>query len=126
MKKWILKFAFWKTPNDIFEAVKSSRKTIETRPLNPKSTKNYAHMKSEDQVEIVSLDTKERLIKTVDFIHTYRSVSRMADQEDIGKILPGVKSKEELLEAFDEFKKKWGKDYAFKLDNYGIVAIGLK
>ena len=54
MAKHILRFASYKKPNDIFEAVKSGEKTLETRPIS--TSKNF---KKGDELVLVSLDTKE-------------------------------------------------------------------
>jgi ASC-1-like (ASCH) protein len=72
------------------------------------------------------LDTGEKIEKQATFVHVYKSVSEMADNEPIDKIIPGCKSSVELVAIFDQLKKKWGKNYAQKLEKYGIVAIGIK
>lgn len=126
MARWTLKFASYKKRNDIFDAVKSGEKTIETRPINLAVKQNYSQVKVGDVLVMISLDTKERIEKRVTFVHIYKSVTELAKKEPVGKILPGVKISEELVDVFEEFKKKWGKSYANKLEKYGIVAIGFK
>lgn len=126
MKRWVLKFASYKSPNDIFDKVRSGQKTIETRPRNPNSTKDYSNIQPGDMLVLVSLDTKEQIEKVVTFVHTYDSVEAMARNEDVQKILPGIDTPESLLAMYENVKKKWGHDYARKLEQYGIVAIGFK
>lgn len=126
MAKWFLKFASYKSPNDIFNAVKSGEKTIETRPGNANGKKNYADIKPGDQLIMRSNDTGEELTKVATFVHTYKSVTEMSENEPVAKILPGAKTSEELINVFDKLKKKWGRRYAEKLEKFGIVAIGFK
>lgn len=121
MSKIILRFASWKDKNDIFLAVKKGIKTIETRP----ATEKYSSIKIGDILELESLDTREKVKKTASFVHIYRSIEKMAKNEVVEQIIPGVKTPGELVRVFEEFKKKWGKEYAEKLEKYGIVAIGL-
>jgi ASC-1-like (ASCH) protein len=126
MPRWYLKFASYKTPNDIFNAVKTGDKTIETRPGNAKGKKNYADIKPEDILIMRSNDTGEELAKVVTFVHSYKSISEMAENEPVGKIIPGINTTEELVNVFDKLKKKWGRRYTEKLEKFGIVAIGFK
>ncbi len=126
MAEWILKFASYKRENDVFEAVKSGEKTIETRPLNKKSKRNYSKIEPGDKLVMYSLDTKEKLDKIATYIHVYRFLEEMVKSEPVEKIWPGVKTPNQLLAIYEEVKKKWGKSYAEKLDKYGIVAIGFK
>ena len=126
MAEWLLRFASYKRENDIFEAVKSGEKTIEKRPLNKKSKRDYSKIRPGDKLVMYSLDTKEKLNKIATDIHVYRSVEEMVKSEPVEKIWPGVKTPNQLLAIYEEVKKKWGKSYAEKLDKYGIVAIGFK
>lgn len=118
----ILKFGSWKKENDIFEAVKNGIKTIETRP----ATEKYLGIGVGDRLTLVSLETSETCERKVSYVHKYKTVEEMGENEEVSKIVPGVKTKEELVEVFEEFKKKWGKEYAEKLEKFGIVAVGLK
>jgi len=125
MRRWILKFASYKKPDDIFDAVVSGKKTIETRPRNPKSRRDYSNIKSGDILVLKSLDSGRAIERIVLFNHTYDSVEEMVDEEDVEKILPGIGSKKSLLKVYEELKSRWGKTYAQKLETYGIVAIGI-
>lgn len=122
MGREILKFASWKNPNDIFQAVKNGDKTIETRP----ATAKYRAIQKGDELILLSLETGEKITKMVGWIHYYQTVEEMAKKEEVDQIVPGVKTAEELVEVFEAFKSKWGEEYASKLKQYGIVAIGLK
>ncbi len=124
--RWVLKFASYKSKDDIFNAVVKGKKTIETRPRNPGSRKDYSKIKVGDVLALVSLDSGREIEKTVTFVHTYKFVKEMAENEPAGKIFPGVSTSAELEEVFEEFKKKWGRSYAQKLEKYGIVAIGME
>lgn len=126
MTKWFLKFASYNTPNDIFEAVKSGEKTIETRPRNKESNRDYSRIKPGDTLVMQSNETGERVERTVIFLHKYDSVKQLAENEPVENIFPGIKFPDELIEIFEILREKWGKRYAEKLDKYGIVAIGFK
>ena len=126
MARWILKFASYKTPDDIFDLVETGEKTVETRPRNPESLRDYSNIKTGDFLVLKSLDTGKKIEKIVSFVHLYNSVSEMIETEDEEKIFPGIGSKENLLNFYGEVKKKWGRSYAQKLEKYGIVAIGIK
>ena len=58
-------------------------------------------------------------------VSKYKSVAQMAKNEEVDKIVPRVKSAQELINVFEEFKKKWGKNYAKKLTENGIVVLEL-
>jgi len=126
MAKWVLKFSSWKKKNDIFEMVKSGKKTIESRPYNPEKKRNYGEIKPGDTLILKSLDSGEIIEKKAKYVRIYSSVSEMAKNEPVGKIIPGVKTAKELIEVFEQLKKKWGRNYARKLEKYGIVAIGME
>lgn len=126
MAKWFLKFASYIAPNDIFDAVKSGKKMIETRPRNKKSKRDYSSIKPGDTLVMQSNETRERIEKKVVFVHLYVSIKELAENELVEKIFPGVQTPNELVLIFEDFKKKWGRRYAEKLDKYGVVAIGFK
>jgi len=126
MAKWVLKFASWKKKNDIFEMVKSGKKTIEDRPYSPEKKRNYGKIKPGDILILKSLDSEEIIEKKVKYVHIYPSVLEMAKNEAVEKIIPGVKTAQELVRIFEQLKKKWGRNYARKLEKYGIVAIGME
>jgi ASC-1-like (ASCH) protein len=124
MKTWILPFASYKEKDDIFNEIISGRKTIETRPINPASSKNYATVQVGDMLVFESNDSHRIIEKTVVFVHPYKSVYEMVAAENEESILPGIGSKGKLLERYEIFKKLWGNTYKEKLETHGIVAIG--
>lgn len=127
MKIWNLKFASYKTKDDILNFIIDGTKTIETRSRNPNDGDNdYTNIKVGDILKFVSLDTGIELQKTVTFNHVYSSVKDLAKNEDVRKILPSVKNSEEYLKVIEEVKSKWGEKYKYEIENYGIVAIGFK
>ncbi len=125
MKKWYLKCASFETPHDIFTAIKTGTKTIDTRPRNPESSKNPELIQEGDVIVITSIETGESIEKTVTFVHTYKTLEALAQSEDPNLIFPGTSSRSELLLKFQKAKAKWGSAYKKKLENYGIVAIGM-
>lgn len=118
-KKWVLRFASYKTPDDIFNLVVNGQKTIETRP----NTKDF---NVGDKLVLVSMVSKRKIEKTISFVHIYKSPKEMLEVEDFNKIFPNIGSKEKLLEVYEIAKTKWGKKYKNELETFGIVAIGIK
>ena len=126
-KTWNLKFSSKDKPDDIFDLIVSGNKTIETRSRNPNNeVEDYTNVKTGDILKITSNDTGKEITKIVEFNHVYNSVEEMVANEDVEKILPGIKTKENLLQVYEAVKNKWGEKYKFELENYGIVAIGFK
>ena len=124
MKKWYLKFASFEKPNDIFDLVKSGEKTIETRPVSPGSSKNPAIYQKGDILVLKSVDTGEIIEKVIDFVHIYPSIEAMASSESPSKILPGITSKQGIIDVFDVAKRKWGSSYAKKLETMESLLLG--
>ena len=73
-KKWILRFASYKTPDDIFDLVVNGQKTIETRP-------NIKDFKVGDKLVLVSIASKRKIEKTVSFVHIYKSPEEMLEND---------------------------------------------
>ncbi len=119
MRKWVLKFASYKSPNDIFDAVRNGTKTLETRPNTPK----YSKIKIHDILVCVSLDNGETIEKEVLGVRVYKSIMEMSSSEDSNRIFPSAKSPEKLVNIFESFKRRWGKSYADKLEKYGVVVF---
>lgn len=124
--KWVLKFGSYKKQDDIFNEVEKGAKTIETRPINREKKRNYTQVKPGDDLVLVSLDSGRKINRKAKAVRVYSSVEKMAESEPVELIFPGVKSAEELVAVFVELKKKWGKEYAAKLEKYGIVAIEME
>lgn len=117
-KIWVLRFASYKTPDDIFNLVLTGQKTIETRP----NTKDF---KVGDKIVFVSMASKRKIEKTINFVNKYKSLKEMVENENIEKIFPGIGLKENLLKFYEDAKVKWGKKYKSDLENFGIIAIGI-
>jgi ASC-1-like (ASCH) protein len=126
MARWLLRVSSYQKRDDIFNLVGSGEKTIETRPNNPLKKRNYSKVKAGDILIFYSLASGKKIEKTATFTHVYESVEEMVKNEPVNKIFPGIKTPENLLGVYEEVKKKWGKNYAHKLEKYGIVAIGIK
>lgn len=127
MKTWRLRFASYKTPDDIFNLIVSGQKTIETRSVNPeKGARNYANVQVGDKLLFRSVVSGRELTKEVTFVHLYKSPNEMVKKEDVENIFPRIGTNENYLKVIEEVKKKWGKKYKYELETYGIVAIGFK
>lgn len=124
MVTWFLKFASNQTPDDIFNFVVSGLKTIETRPINPNDHPSYVEIKIGDKLVFHSLDSGREIEKNVTFVHIYKSVQDMVISEPVQQILPGIKTPQEMLDVYEQVKQKWGGEYAYNLEHFGIVAIG--
>ncbi len=96
------------------------------RNVSPLQKRNYMKIKPGDELVLVSLVTARKLLKKVSFVRVYKTVREMAEKEEVGKIFPGAYSADELIAVFEEFKRKWGKAYATKLEENGVVAIGME
>ena len=127
VKTWRLRFASLKTPDDIFNLIVDGSKSIETRPRNPEDGKrDYPNVQVGDKLLFCSVASGREILKEVTFVHPYKSVGEMLENEDYEKIFPGISSKENLSDFYEVAKKKWGKKYKYELEHYGIVAIGFK
>lgn len=127
MTTWNLKFASLNAPDDIFDLIVNGKKTVETRSRNPSEGEHdYINVKPGDTLNIKSLDTGRELTKTVVLNNVYNSAEEMVAIEDCEKIYPGIGSKENLLQIYNQAKNKWGEKYKFELEHYGIVAISFK
>lgn len=76
MKSWVLRFASYKEPDDIFNTIIGGAKTIETRP----NTKDF---KVGDKLILVSIVSKRKIEKEITFVHKYKSPKEMLDQKKI-------------------------------------------
>ena len=127
MKTWRLRFASLHSPDDIFNLIVSGKKTIETRSRNPDNDKrDYTNVQVGDKLLFCSVSSGREILKEVTFVHPYNSVKEMIEAEDVKKILPGIGSKQNMLDQYEEAKKKWGKKYKHDLETYGVVAMGFK
>lgn len=79
MTRWLLKFASYKTTDDIINLVESGHKTLETRPHNPKSSKNYALIAPGDTLVMKSTQTNKTIEKTVVQTRVYPTIVQMAN-----------------------------------------------
>lgn len=126
MATWTIKIASFSKPDDIFNQIVSGAKTIETRSYDPNDPRNYSTLRSGDKLVFVSKDTGRTIRKTATFMHKYTSVADMAYAEPVDKISPSLKLPSELIEKFEINKKKWGGEYAYNIENYGVIAIGFE
>jgi ASC-1-like (ASCH) protein len=123
MKTWKLKFASYKKTDDILNFIEDGSKTVETRPVDLKN--NYSLIKPGDKLVCLSIETGKKVIKTAGIVKVYPSLEKMVQKERPQRILPGVKSKDHLLEIFEQFKENWGEKYKNNLEKNGIVVIYL-
>lgn len=125
-KTWTLKCASYLKPDDIFDALASGIKTIETRQRKAPNNLKYENISPGDLLEIISLDTDKKIIRQAKRVALYDSVYQLAHTENVKSIVPWCQTADELVEFFAHAKKKWGRKYSNELDAYGIVSIELE
>jgi len=112
MKTWTLKFR--QTDKDNFDEVKAGLKTIETRAASFK----YKNIQAGDI--LIFACGKERLSKQVVKRQHFPSVEEMVKEIPFNKIMPGVKSVEEMKKVYSSYP-----DYDEKIKEFGILALEL-
>ncbi len=103
--------------NDVFSALQSGKKTIDTRPFSPK----YQRVRVGDVLKFVSISTKEKLEKKVAAIKTYESIEELFAKNDYKKIFPEAASKKQAEKCYEKFP-----GFAKKASAFGVVAFWLE
>ena len=99
---------------DIFEAIGSGEKKVDTRAASPK----FINIKSGDVLKIVcGKDYFERVAKKVTIFKTIEELLENYKVEDIN---PSMKTVDELNQMYYSFP-----GYREKIEQYGIIAIEL-
>ena len=97
---------------DIFDAIKTGRKKVETRA----STKRYQNIAAKDKIKFVCGRSKfERVVKEVKF---FKNISSLLEDYSVGQINPHVKNEAELRKMFFSFPA-----YREKIEKYGLVTF---
>lgn len=109
----ILKFR--EQNRDIFEAIRTGKKKIETRAATPK----YRAIRVGDTVELVCGD--ERFTKTIGSVELFKTVDALTKTYAPRDINSSVRTNEELAAMYLSFP-----GYKEKLQQYGIVAWKLE
>lgn len=112
MKKWTLRFRA--IDKDNFLEIKNGLKVVETRAATPK----YRNIKKGDTLIIVC--GKARLRKEVKRVHVFKTIGAMGKTIPYRKIMPSVKSLDEMRQAYYCYS-----GYREKLKKHGVIAFEL-
>ncbi len=110
----MLKLRFREIDKNIFEAVRSGKKKIETRA----ATEKYRQIKKEDKLMMVC--GKEKFEKQVKNAKTFKTVKSLLKNYKPSQINPAIKTEKELREMYYSFP-----DYREKIKKYGLIALEL-
>lgn len=112
-KKHTLKFRAvnW----DIFEAIRSGRKKVETRA----ATVKYQNIKADDRI-VLSCDG-DKFEKIVKSAKVYKSIGSLLKKYKPSQIVPGVKTAKKLEAIYFSFL-----GYKEKIKKSGLIALELK
>lgn len=113
MKKFQLKFR--EVNRDIFAAIKSGKKKVETRA----ATVRYQNIKAGDAVELVC--GKDRFEKKIKSAKIYKSAADLLKKHKPKDINPKTETREELEKMFYSFH-----GYREKIKKHGIAAWELE
>ena len=101
--------------SDIFEAIKKSKKKVETRA----ATVRYRDIKAGDTVRFVCGDKKFE--KKVSGVKIFRTITAMLKKYKAKEINPNVNSNKELRDLYYSFS-----GYREKINKYGLIVLELK
>lgn len=112
--KKAFRLRFREVNRDIFDAIRSGRKTIETRA----ATVRYQKIKKGDRVILVC--GKDLFEKKVIDVAIFKSIDALLKKYKVRQINPNVKTEEDLRELYYSFP-----GYREKIKKHGLVAIEL-
>ncbi|MBI4992054.1 MAG: ASCH domain-containing protein [Candidatus Harrisonbacteria bacterium] len=110
-----IKLKFREVDRDIFEAVKSGRKTVETRA----ATERYKNIKVGDTLILIC--GKNKLEKKIKRVKVFKTITALLKKYKAKQINPNVRSGEELEKMYYTFP-----DYKEKIRKSGLIAMELK
>lgn len=113
----VLKMGNMKSEDDLFDFMRFGKKTIDTRANTPK----YQDICIGDKLVFESIATKDKIIRRVKAIRWHETIAEAVKHEDYTKILPGLKTLEEITQAYYYFP-----DYEEKIKKWGLVVFELE
>ena len=114
MKSKTYNLKFRAVDKNIFEAIRTGRKKVETRA----ATMRYEDIKAEDVV-IFSCGN-EKFKKTIRSVKTFKTISAMLRKYSVKDINPDITTEEELRNLYRGFS-----GYEEKIKKYGLIALEL-
>lgn len=115
MENKIRTLRFRAVNRDIFLAIKTGKKKVETRA----ATLRYRHIKVGDEIKLTC--GKSSLQKKVGKVRIFRTIPAMLKVYRVKSINPNIKSAEELKALYYSFS-----GYREKIEKYGLIALGLE
>jgi len=100
---------------DIFNAIKTGKKKVETRA----ATERYDRIMAGDKITLIC--GKSRLEKWVRKARTFKTIAALLKKYSVKSINPAVKSAEELEKIYYSFP-----GYREKIKKFGLIAIEFK
>jgi len=100
---------------DIFDAIKTGGKKVETRA----ATERYRRIVAGDKVILIC--GKNKFEKRVRKIRTFKTIAALLKKYSIKSINPAVKSAEELRRLYYSFP-----GYREKIKKFGLIALEFK
>lgn len=97
---------------DIFEAILSGAKKIETRAASSK----FAHLKAGDTIVLVC--GKEKREKTIKKVKVFQTISELVSEYKVSDINPFCQNEQELTDMYYSFP-----GYKEKIAKYGLIAM---
>jgi ASC-1-like (ASCH) protein len=114
-KNKILKLKFRAVDRDIFEAIRSGKKKVETRA----GTEKYKNIKPGDKIELIC--RYKKFEKEITKVQRFKTIRAMLKKYKPVQISPFCKTEGELRDMYYSFP-----EYKEKLRKYGLVAFELK
>lgn len=110
MASHILRFR--QADRNIFDDVRSGKKTVETRA----ATVKFRNIKPGDAV--IFICGSDKFEKEVQSAETFKGIAEMLTKHNIGDIAPSLTNKEELEKMYYSFP-----GYREKIEQFGLIAL---
>ena len=111
--------------NKVWSEIIDSKKTIETRVLNPEEKERYfGNIKAEDLIKFNNKNTDKFEVVKINKVYNFRNLQELFEKKDlVKKIIPETK-----INKLDDLKKAYSftKDYVDKIQKNGLVGWKFK
>lgn len=115
MKDKAIQLKFRAVNRDIFEAIRTGAKKVETRA----ATKKFRNIKRGDAVVLVC--GKNRMEKQVKKAEIFKTIGALLKKYAVKEINPACATEKELREMYYSFP-----DYKEKIEKHGLIALELE
>ncbi len=110
-----MKLVFAKENKDIFQAIKSGKKKVETRAFSPK------YKKIEKGMTVTVTCDGESFDKMIGKVEVFKSVEALLQKYNPEDINPRLHTQEEVFAMYDSFT-----GYTEKIQQFGLIAFALE